>query len=205
MIIETASAERRRMARRLGFRSMSAFEEWEEEVVIDHFANFICDYLAPGYNIVPDKRGFIEFVDLDREVEQRVRALEERRFEVVLNPDKSECKFRCLPHHALGFCWERRVLCAFWKIAGWLTDDTAGIGRAKDHYKHFIVGVMADDMWLGMHGDETANVWKRNWTAAEATRKMFRYLNFLVKEWYDGAGDDSQRRKIRQGFSSVGR
>ncbi|KAK3305866.1 uncharacterized protein B0T15DRAFT_502901 [Chaetomium strumarium] len=161
MIIETASAERRRMARRLGFRSMSAFEEWEEEVVIDHFANFICDYLAPGYTIVPDKRGFVEFVDLDRELEKRVRALEERRFEVVLNPDKSE--------------W-----------------------RAKDHYKHFIVSVMADDMWLGMHGDDSATIWKRNWTAAEATRKMFRYLQFLVREWYEGAGDDSQRRKITQ-------
>ncbi|KAK4235008.1 hypothetical protein C8A03DRAFT_18178 [Achaetomium macrosporum] len=161
VIIETSSAKRRRMARRLGFRSMRAFEEWEEEIVLDHFANFICDYLAPGYTIVPDKRGFAEFVNLDREVEQRVQALEERRFEVVLNPDKNE--------------W-----------------------RAKDHYKHFIIGVVADDQWLGKHGIDCADIWKRNWTAKETTSKMFRYLLFLVREWYDGAGDDSHRRKMRQ-------
>lgn len=90
--ISSAIRSRSRMARRLGFESVSALESWEEEVVLDHFANFICDYLALGYTVAPDKRGFVEFVDLDKAVEERIEMLEERRFEMVLDPDKSECK-----------------------------------------------------------------------------------------------------------------
>jgi hypothetical protein len=80
------------MARRLGFDSVAAFEAWEEEIVLDHFANFICDYLALGYTVEPDRRGLVAYIDLDSAVEERIRMLEERRFEMVLDPDKSECK-----------------------------------------------------------------------------------------------------------------
>ena len=94
--VSTASAAdraRQRMARRLGFESVREFEAWEEEVAIDHFANFICDYLAQGYTLKPEKRGFVEYVDLDKAVEERIEMLEARRFEMVLDPDKSECEF----------------------------------------------------------------------------------------------------------------
>lgn len=81
------------MALRLGFPTVRAFERWEDDIVIDHFANFLCDYLAHGYTIVPDKKGFVAFVDLESAVEERIRVLETRRFEVALDPDKTECEF----------------------------------------------------------------------------------------------------------------
>jgi hypothetical protein len=83
---------RRKMAYRLGFSTVESFESWEDEIVIDHFANFICDYLAHGYSIVPERKGFVEFVDLEKAVEERIGMLEERRFEVALDPDKSDCE-----------------------------------------------------------------------------------------------------------------
>lgn len=93
------------MASRLGFSSVADFERWEDEIVIDHFANFICDYLAPGYTIVPEKKGFVEFVDLEKAVEERIEMLEERRFEMVLDPDKGDCKFFfLLPSFIPPFC-----------------------------------------------------------------------------------------------------
>lgn len=88
-----AARSRRRMAQRLGFKTTRELEAWEEEIVIDHFANFICDYLAPGYTVLPDKRTLVEHVDLDCAVEERIAMLEEKRFEMVLDPDKSECEF----------------------------------------------------------------------------------------------------------------
>jgi hypothetical protein len=81
------------MATRLGFESVRDLESWEEEIVLDHFANFICDYLALGYTVEPDKRELVEYIDLDNAVEKRIEMLEERRFEMVLDPDKSDCKF----------------------------------------------------------------------------------------------------------------
>ena len=91
--ITSAIRTRARMSRRLGFDSVRAFESWEEEIVLDHFANFICDYLARGYTVHPDKRELVAYVDLDKSVEERIQMLEERRFEMVLDPDKSECMF----------------------------------------------------------------------------------------------------------------
>lgn len=91
--LSAAARSRRRMATRLGFETVRALEEWEEEIVIDHFANFICDYLAMGYTVQPDKRDLVAFVDLENAVEERIQMLEERRFEMVLDPDKSECTF----------------------------------------------------------------------------------------------------------------
>lgn len=88
------SRSRRRMAQRLGFETTRELEAWEEEIVIDHFANFICDYLALGYTVLPDKRTLVEYVDLDNAVEERITLLEEKRFEMVLDPDKSECEFK---------------------------------------------------------------------------------------------------------------
>jgi hypothetical protein len=81
------------MARRLGFATVREFEHWEEENVLDHFANFVCDYLGHGYTVVPEKKGFVEFVDLDDAVAARIQGLEERRFELALAPDKTECTF----------------------------------------------------------------------------------------------------------------
>ena len=101
--ITSAIRTRARMARRLGFDSVRAFESWEEEIVLDHFANFICDYLAPGYTVHPDKRELVAYVDLDRSVEERIQMLEERRFEMVLDPDKSECML----HPAISFVLSR--------------------------------------------------------------------------------------------------
>ncbi|KAG7294051.1 hypothetical protein NEMBOFW57_004113 [Staphylotrichum longicolle] len=160
--ISSAIRSRSRMARRLGFESVSALESWEEEVVLDHFANFICDYLALGYTVAPDKRGFVEFVDLDKAVEERIEMLEERRFEMVLDPDKSE-----------------------WTV--------------RDHYKQFVVGVVADDIWLGRYGVEGAEICKRDWTARQTTVKMVMFLEFLVQEWVDGPGDASVREKAGHG------
>ncbi|KAK4154089.1 hypothetical protein C8A00DRAFT_33114 [Chaetomidium leptoderma] len=156
--LSAAQRSRRQMARRLGFASARELESWEEEIVIDHFANFICDYLAMGYTIAPDKRGLVAFVDLDNAVEERIAMLEERRFELVLDPDKSE--------------W-----------------------TAKDHYKQFVIGVVADDKWLGKYGVEGAVIDKRGWTAKETTIKVVRFLEFLVQEWVNGPGDDSNREK----------
>jgi hypothetical protein len=42
--------------------------------------------------VLPDKRTLVEHVDLDNAVEERIQMLEEKRFEMVLDPDKSECK-----------------------------------------------------------------------------------------------------------------
>ncbi|KAK4132713.1 hypothetical protein BT67DRAFT_443618 [Trichocladium antarcticum] len=153
---------RRRMARRLGFGTVAAFESWEDEVVIDHFANFICDYLARGYTIVPERRGFVEFVDLETAVAARIAMLEERRFEFALDPDKAE--------------W-----------------------TAKDHYKQFIVGVVADDKWLAQYGCEGAEIVWRGWTPKETVIKMFKLLEFLRKEWDDGPGDSAYQEKVRGG------
>ena len=90
--LSAAVRNRRRMATRLGFDTVRELESWEEEIVLDHFANFICDYLAMGYTVEPDKRELVEFIDLHESVEERIKMLEERRFESVLDPDKSECK-----------------------------------------------------------------------------------------------------------------
>jgi hypothetical protein len=94
--VSAMARSRRRMATRLGFESVRDLESWEEEIVLDHFANFICDYLALGYTVEPDKRELVEYVDLDNAVEKRIEMLEERRFEMVLDPDKSDCKFSSL-------------------------------------------------------------------------------------------------------------
>ncbi|KAL2263208.1 hypothetical protein VTK26DRAFT_7782 [Humicola hyalothermophila] len=156
------SRRRRRMAARLGFPSVAAFEQWEDDIVIDHFANFICDYLAHGYTVVPDRRGFVEFVDLERAVEERVALLEEFQFEAALDPDKSE--------------W-----------------------TAKDHYKQFIVGVVAEDLWVARNAAEGTEIAFRGWTPKETTIKMFKLLRFLIEEWvFDGAGENTlYRDKIR--------
>ena len=90
--LSAAARNRRRMATRLGFDTVRELESWEEEIVLDHFANFICDYLAMGYTVEPDKRELVDFIDLYESVEERIKMLEERRFESVLDPDKSECK-----------------------------------------------------------------------------------------------------------------
>lgn len=81
------------MAMRLGFESVRDLESWEEEIVLDHFANFICDYLALGYTVRPDKRELVDYIDLDNAVAERIEQLEERRFQFVLDPDKTECEF----------------------------------------------------------------------------------------------------------------
>ncbi|KAK3292916.1 uncharacterized protein B0H64DRAFT_326362 [Chaetomium fimeti] len=159
--LSAAARNRRRMAARLGFESVRELESWEEEIVLDHFANFICDYLAMGYTVEPDKRELVAFIDLDEAVEERIKCLEERRFEMVLDPDKSE--------------W-----------------------TAKDHYKQFVIGVVADDIWLGRYGVDGAVLCKRDWSAKEITIKMVRFLEFLVKEWVDGPGDASDREKSGQ-------
>lgn len=159
--LSAASRNRQRMATRLGFESVREFESWEEEIVLDHFANFICDYLAMGYTVEPDKRELVDFIDLHESVEERIKMLEERRFEMVLDPDKSE--------------W-----------------------TSKDHYKQFVVGVVADDIWLGRYGVEGAVICTRDWTPKETTIKMVRFLEFLVKEWVDGPGDAADRQKSGQ-------
>jgi hypothetical protein len=173
------------MARRLGFESVAALESWEEEIVMDHFANFICDYLALGYTVEPDKRGLVAYIDLDNAVEERIRMLEERRFEMVLDPDKSECKSSPLWN---GIGGERKGM----GLTHW------GVGTARDHYKQFVVGVVADDIWLGNYGVEGAEICKRGWSARETTIKMVKFLEFLVQEWVDGAGDSSAREKTGQ-------
>ncbi|KAL2126996.1 hypothetical protein VTI74DRAFT_11494 [Chaetomium olivicolor] len=161
-------SRRRQMARRLGFINFRAFEAWENEIALDHFANFICDYLAHGYAVVPDlSAGFVEFVDLDQAVAERIQMLEERRFETVLDPDKGE--------------W-----------------------AAKDHYKQFIVGVVADDAWLGQYGVDGAEIFKRGWTARETTVKMFEFLEFFVQEWVDGRRDESHREKANMELAKLG-
>ncbi|KAL2138878.1 hypothetical protein VTI28DRAFT_6074 [Corynascus sepedonium] len=149
---------RRHMAMRLGFESVRDLESWEEEIVLDHFANFICDYLALGYTVRPDKRELVDYIDLDNAVAERIEQLEERRFQFVLDPDKTE-----------------------WTV--------------RDHYKQFVVGVVADDKWLAMYGIEGAVISKRGWTAKETTIKMVRFLEFLVQEWQAGPGDNSHREK----------
>ncbi|KAL2268799.1 hypothetical protein VTJ83DRAFT_3645 [Remersonia thermophila] len=152
--------QRWRTARRLGFNSIDALDEWEEMVVTDHFAIFIIDYLARGYCITPDKRELIRHVDLKRAVKRRVRMLEDSRFEEALceNEDKSE--------------W-----------------------TAKDHYRAFIVGVVADDKWLGRH-DVAGTIMKdRGWSPLTTTLKMLRYLEDLINEWLESAGDSVARRK----------
>lgn len=74
-----------------------------------------------------------------------------------------------------------------------------GIGAARDHYKQFVVGVVADDKWLGQYGVDGAVICNRGWTAKETTIKMVRFLEFLVQEWVDGPGDNSHREKAGQG------
>ncbi|KAK4143401.1 uncharacterized protein C8A04DRAFT_28824 [Dichotomopilus funicola] len=158
MNLSAALRSRQRMATRLGFETVRELEGWEEEIVLDHFANFICDYLAHGYTVEPDKRDLVKFIDLEKSVDERIQMLEERRFEMVLDPDKSE--------------W-----------------------TARDHYKQFVIGVVADDYWLGKYEVEGAVLWTRGWTPKETTIKMIRFLEFLVKEWADGPGDSSVREK----------
>ncbi|KAK4641676.1 hypothetical protein QC761_512904 [Podospora bellae-mahoneyi] len=72
---------------------------------------------------------------------------------------------------------------------------------ARDHYKQFIVSIVAEDKWYGENGDETAELYKRGWDGAKLTRKMFRLLEFLIQEWKDGAGaedvvEGAVRRKM---------
>ncbi|KAK4121979.1 hypothetical protein N657DRAFT_600227 [Parathielavia appendiculata] len=149
------------MARRLGFDSADALERWEGEIVLDHFANFICDYLALGYTVEPDRAKLVAYIDLDRAVDARIQMLEERRFETALDPDKCE--------------W-----------------------TARDHYKQFVVGVVADDRWLANYGLEVAELCKRGWTARETTIKLVKFLDFLIQEWVEGSGDSSNREKTGQ-------
>ncbi|KAK0660785.1 hypothetical protein QBC41DRAFT_201032, partial [Cercophora samala] len=59
---------------------------------------------------------------------------------------------------------------------------------ARDHYKQFIVSVVAEDRWYGENGDRRAELYKREWDGARLTRKMFGLLEFLVQEWREGAG-----------------
>ncbi|KAL1843957.1 hypothetical protein VTJ49DRAFT_6361 [Mycothermus thermophilus] len=152
--------QRRRMARRLGFDSTDALDDWEEMVVADHFAIFVIDYLARGYCITPDKRELIRHVDLKHAVKRRVRMLDESRFDEVIGEggDKSD--------------W-----------------------TAKDHYKAFIVGVVADDKWLGSHNVDGTIMKHRPWSPLETTLKMLRYLEDLIDEWLQSAGDCAGRRK----------
>ncbi|EAQ83471.1 predicted protein [Chaetomium globosum CBS 148.51] len=159
--LSAIARNRTRMAARLGFESVRDLESWEEEIVLDHFANFICDYLAMGYTVEPDKRELVSFINLDESVEERIKMLEERRFEMVLDPDKSE--------------W-----------------------TAKDHYKQFVVGVVADDIWLGRYGVDGAILCTRDWTPKQTTLKMVRFLEFLVQEWVQGPGDATDRQKSGQ-------
>lgn len=97
---ERARARRRRriaIAQRLGFPTVRAFARWRDEIALDHFAAFLCDYLSRGYTVVPGcGKDFVGFVDLERAVERRLAMLEARRFEVALDPDKSECEFAAL-------------------------------------------------------------------------------------------------------------
>jgi hypothetical protein len=75
-----------------------------------------------------------------------------------------------------------------------LTDS--GAGTAQDHYKQFIIGVVADDIWLSRYGVEGAVLASRGWTPKETTIKIARFLEFLVDEWVnEGAGDSSHREK----------
>jgi hypothetical protein len=61
-----------------------------------------------------------------------------------------------------------------------------------------VIGVVADDIWLGRYGIEGAVICKRDWTPKETTIKMVRFLEFLVKEWVDGPGDATDREKSGQ-------
>lgn len=72
-------------------------------------------------------------------------------------------------------------------------------GTAKDHYKQFIVGVVADDLWLARYGCDGTEIAWREWTPKETTIKMFKLLRFLIEEWvFDGPGDDTYyREKVR--------
>ncbi|KAK4112604.1 hypothetical protein N656DRAFT_709341 [Canariomyces notabilis] len=157
------------MARRLGFATVREFEHWEEENVLDHFANFVCDYLGHGYTVVPEKKGFVEFVDLDDAVAARIQVLEERRFELALAPDKTECN----------------------------ADDWTRVGTAKDHYKQFIVGVVADELWMANHGIAKAEVSARGWSAKELTINMYKLLELLIQEWMSGTWQVGHRVKFR--------
>ncbi|KAL2024873.1 hypothetical protein VTK56DRAFT_3572 [Thermocarpiscus australiensis] len=152
---------RRSMARRLGFPTVKAFERWEDLIVVDHFAMFLCDYLAAGYTVVPERKGFVRFVDLENAVAERIQMLEASQFEAVLDPDKSE--------------W-----------------------TAKDHYKHFIVGVVADDRWLAKYGHDTPEICTRGWTPREMTLNVLKLLEFLIDEWATGPGDTACRSKMRR-------
>ena len=69
-----------------------------------------------------------------------------------------------------------------------------GKGTAKDHYKQFIVSVVSDDLWLAKYGCDAELAW-REWTPKEMTIKMFKLLEFLIKEWVDGPGDATYRAK----------
>lgn len=91
VIMPSVSSARQHMAARLGFESVSELDKWEEDIAIDHFANFICDYLAHGYTVQPDMRELVDYIDLEKAVAERINMLEQRRFEQVLDPDKSEC------------------------------------------------------------------------------------------------------------------
>lgn len=70
-------------------------------------------------------------------------------------------------------------------------------GTAKDHYKHFIVGVVADDRWLAKYGVGGAEMWSRGWSAKELTVNIYKLLEFLIEEWVAGPGDDVYRVKAR--------
>ncbi|KAK4102413.1 hypothetical protein N658DRAFT_566006 [Parathielavia hyrcaniae] len=149
------------MARQLGFETSAGLARWEDGIVNDHFANFVCDYLAHGYTVEPDRAALVGYVDLERAVGERIRMLERRRFEMMGDLDKGE--------------W-----------------------TARDHYKEFVVGVVADDRWLAKFGLEHVELCKRGWTARETTEKMIKFLDFLIKEWGEGAGDSSHREKTGQ-------
>lgn len=71
------------------------------------------------------------------------------------------------------------------------------IGTAKDHYKQFIVGVVADDVWLAKYGVGEAEMWSRGWTAKELTVNMYKLLEFLIEEWQARPGDNVPRVKVR--------
>ncbi|KAK4203494.1 hypothetical protein QBC40DRAFT_251193 [Triangularia verruculosa] len=63
---------------------------------------------------------------------------------------------------------------------------------ARDHYKQFIVSIVAEDKWYGDNGDERAELYKRGWDMAKMTRKMFRLLEFLIQEWREGPGAENE-------------
>ena len=107
--LSAIARNRTRMAARLGFESVRDLESWEEEIVLDHFANFICDYLAMGYTVEPDKRELVSFINLDESVEERIKMLEERRFEMVLDPDKSECEYFFVFSLPCDLGWDGRL------------------------------------------------------------------------------------------------